>query len=78
MSIDMFPVIDCGNLKQYFECAKIPLVSIEKYRGDLNYAEGVCNGDVKFHIKFENDTHINIRAGKINRMIEINEHNYPL
>jgi hypothetical protein len=78
MNIDMFPVIDCSNLKQYFDTAKIPLVSIGKFRGNLNYAEGVCNGDVKFLIKFEDDTHISIRAGNISRVVEVNEHTYPL
>ena len=78
MSIDMFPVIDCSNLKQYFDTAKIPLVSVNKFRGNLNYAEGVCNGDVKFHIKFEDDTHISIRAGNITRVVEVDEYNYPL
>lgn len=78
MSIDMFPVIDCSNLRQYFDIVNIPLVSIDKYRGNLNYAEGVCNGDVKFHIKFEDDTHISIRAGNISRVVEVNEFTYPL
>lgn len=78
MSIDIFPVIDCDNLKQYFKSAKIPLVSIDMYRGDLSHAEGICNGDVKFSIKFEDDTHISIRAGKVARIIEVNEYTYPL
>ena len=78
MSIDMFPVIDCSRLKKYFESAKIPLVTINKFRGDLNFAEGVCNGNVNFHIKFADDNHISIKAGNITRLVEINENNYPL
>lgn len=78
MSIDMFPVIDCSNLVKYFQNAKIPLVSINKFRGDLTHAEGVCNGDVKFYIKFADDNHIQIKAGNITRLIEVNETNYPL
>lgn len=78
MSTDMFPVIDCSRLKKYFESANIPVVAINKFRGDLNYAEGVCNGNVKFHIKFADDNHISVEAGNITRLVEINENNYPL
>lgn len=78
MSIEMFAVIDCDNISKYFKSANIPLVTINKFRGDLNYVEGVCNGDVNFHIKFADDNHISVKAGNITRVVEINEHNYPL
>jgi len=77
-SIDMFPVIDCGKLMSYFEQADIPITVINKYRGDLTHAEGVCNDSVKFTMRFTDDNHIKISAGRIERVIELTENNYPL
>lgn len=78
MSIDIFPVIDCSNIKQYFDKASIQLLSLDKFRGNINYVEGVCNGGINFRIHFTDDTHISISVGKTKRIIPVNEHTYPL
>jgi hypothetical protein len=77
-SIDMFPVIDCGKLLSYFNQADIPITVINRYKGDLTHAEGICNNSVKFSMRFTDDNHIKITAGMISRVIELDEDNYPL
>lgn len=72
-TIDTFPLIDCGNIKQYFEKAGIPLVNVPKFRGNLNHVEGVCNGNVKFRIAFAGDDKIKIQAGNIIKFINVSD-----
>jgi hypothetical protein len=72
MTTEVFPVIDCSNVRKYFELAGIPIVDIPKMRGNLNYVEGVCNGSVKFNITFSGDDKIRIQAGNVIKYLNSN------
>ena len=73
MTTDNFPLIDCSNIHKYFEKAGIPLVDVPKFRGNLNHVEGICNGNVKFHIAFAGDDKIRVQAGNVIKLINAHD-----
>ena len=74
----MLPVLDCDNLQQYFDHTEFNNIDINKYRGTINYVEGICNNNKKFMIRLVDDESITVSVDGDTREIKLTEDTYPL
>ena len=74
----MLPVIDCENLQQYFKHTEFDNIDVTKYRGTINYVEGICNTNKKFYIQLVDDENITVCVDGLKKYIKLDEDNYPL